>query len=871
MKEQNEAPLSYLYSPPTYITPLNSQEDEKRSDGFLKDAIVSRERLIVWQNNIYTELKHPCTIVEFKPVYREQNDVKQLEMVKNCRLDAPLSHNRVCRNIRKIFGSKQCYLCDDLLVRLFANADVENLEASFNKNKKAFLETEIADKYYKHAHLIPKFERDSLRGHIRVVCPMSGYVELIFPIVVEGTILGVLFVGQLSLKSRQTGEHCEVNVRRAFLHSDDIYLKAADGGPSKLQQYIFEVKRRGKEYYLREDCNDVDGIVKYLLSPVKPSQKYLPIFIDSDDELYEAGINEDKLLDDNKSGKNEYSLFIENAVKYVKFLEAQLIQELIDVRGKYILSRVETARKEFFNEWNQRREEFSDALSAEPLRSFWDMPKKVLDKLLIEFDIPYTTILGTSEIHPLDPIDDMISATRLKEAMLKPLMLSRRLNSTLSAKKKDIYFDMQKIDVNALPNMPKICYEDDPLFEGMVYNEHKFSSNDTSHLIYFPTIGKQRLPLLTLVVYPKASELDTAKMVTGNLQNLLTSIFYVYSSLVGYIAENRAENTMILYRHEAAQIAAGIKNINNLYLNANGIHHDHYKRSKKKQQDVHDDIARFTLLLSSMSERIRIIQGRHEVNESSFEAIRVIKEVLNNWTSAYSPEKDALYLEFDVPKSRENDNYRPIIATDRVLLNQIVFNIFGNAIKYAFKGTTIYLDYSRYFEYGLEKMIIIKNYGIGIHLKGKEKSRLFELYYREPHAMDYSDDSCGIGLYVAKKAVDYLGGNINYFVEKVSNFVVPYLKPFLEMVKRGIIKRNEISPIDGLSVADYEKEVQKELETLQREGIFAKVVSGKDIMTEAIEGIEMYPVTSEEIKACILARKPTYEVRFEVSLYAKSS
>lgn len=267
---------------------------------------------------------------------------------------------------------------------------------------------------------------------------------------------------------------------------------------------------------------------------------------------------------------------------------------------------------------------------------------------------------------------------------------------------------------------------------------------------------------------------------------------------------------MILYRHETSQIAAGIDNINKLFLNPDSEFYIS-KQNSNKQKDIYNDIERFILLLSSMSQRIKIIQGRHKLNKREFEEIWVIKEVFMNWVSAFSTIKDARYLEFIIPETNQYDKLRPRIISDQVLLNQIVFNLFGNAIKYAYKGTIIHLDYKLPFKLSQQKTIKITNYGIGIT---NDHNLPYELYYTEDKGKKYSADSNGIGLYVVKKAVEMLDGDRNHHSEEIAPFVIPYMEPFLNYIKMGEISRDELSFFDNKPVSEYEKEVKQQLEII---------------------------------------------------------
>lgn len=871
-KDEGLRKIAYLYHTPKYITPEKDPGSIGVSDDFLKDAIVSKDILTIWQNHVCGTLNYATTIIEFKPNTPDGGKFKSKDMVKLCRNDSQLahiSHKRVCQNIHTCLGNMRCYMCDDLLARLFENADTkedphtkivkvdkksieENIYASFKKSKagKSF--------YANYPHIIPVPEDDFLHGHVRTVCPMSGYIELAFPIVVYNRIIGVLFVGQISLKSRQDDEK---NIRRAFLISPDIH--------KELQGYLNEIKSEGCSSKL----NTVDKIINYLVdSPEDKVDNYFPITMDNDEKNAIIKPGERPVFNDSYGNPNEYEAFIngngeqKGIIHSIKDLETLLENELKRVREKYVRYNIEQARVGFYKE--RQDMEHEDILSGKSLQDFWKLPREVMGKLVDSLDILCIAILGMPEITPVDLSNKPLEETLSTKSRLETLLLCSNFNSANTpARKNDICFNLPETIVNEIPESPTIYYNDSEMHKGVAYADELITNamkrlNNICHLLYFPMIGKKELPIISIVFYRADMPHEIAKMVTNNLQYLLTSIFYVFSSIVGYTAESRSENTMILYRHETSQVAAGIDSINSLYLDPDSKLRINIYRNKRGRRDIYQNINRFTLLLSSMSQRIKIIQGRHELKKENFKPINIIEEIFENWTNAYSSTKEARYLKFDMPEEDPDNDLRPMIVSDKVLLNQIVFNLFGNAVKYAYRGTTIYLDYSRPFEESSEKKITIKDYGIGINTKDTEE--LYKLYYVEDHAKKLSDNSNGIGLYVVKRVVELLHGNKNHSSNPVSSFVIPYMEPFLKLIEEGKISRDERSPIDGKPASEYEAEIRRELEKIRENGTFEKVVSGEDVM---VEGENKYSLTVEQIKDAIFAREKTYEVTFEVMLY----
>jgi len=922
--------ISYLYSPPKHITPLG--EPPESINAFLEDAIVRRDMLTTLQNNMCAELRYPITIVELKPCRHPDNEKKSINLVKACRNDSNLdvvSHRRVCRNLRKCLGAKRCFLCDDLIARLFENVKVSNMGKDVVRNIGKFKESLVGKKFYSRVegksrvyydHLMPIFEDDAPHCYIKTICPMSGYTELAFPIIVDDSVMGVVFIGQISVKTRQKGydwnkeAFVEESVRDAFLNSIDVQ--------QKLQEYIDEVPKRKAK--LHPKCKTKEEITDYLLSPDVPNkdEPHLPIDIDAPDTRSVGVTKSDErlILDDtagNYNKPNSYEKFIEDVSLSVKDFEKRLQDELKRAREKYIYDYINGdngAQHIFYKNMKDVQEMLNkDAFSSKPLQKFWKILEDVMSELIDALEISNVTIFGTSEIHPTPSGNSKLNT----ENRLEPLM-----SSGFIAKNEGIYFDMSMVDSATIPNpnKPEEFYNDSsPFHNGIQCQDDSIKkklSNSIKHLMSFPMSGKKRLPLVTLILYnSKDKPSNMTQIVSNNLRNFLTSIFYIYSSIIGFIAESRASNAMMIYRHETSQLAAAINKINLRYIKpensiiavsrqnssavfetiqecvtalnklsemlgtndaSNAVNEqllttifkheisrvssallricDRYFRSysNDKKRDIYEDIYSLSLQLQSISDRIKIIQRRHILDPKKFENIFVIKEVFYRWASAFSLAETARYLEFIMPSTSQRDDLRPSIYSDLVLLNQIVFNIFGNAIKYAYRGTAIYLNYERLFENSRQKIIEIVDYGIEIT---KDQVKPYELYFIDDNAVGYSDESSGMGLFVAKQAVTLLGGEISHTCKKVSDFVVPYIQPFLDICKENPSTASE----------SFIEELKAEQKRLKREGIYQRILSNKRI-TERARGC--IPITESEIIEEIENRTATYEVRFEVTLYA---
>ncbi|MEL7235275.1 MAG: ATP-binding protein, partial [Chloroflexota bacterium] len=95
------------------------------------------------------------------------------------------------------------------------------------------------------------------------------------------------------------------------------------------------------------------------------------------------------------------------------------------------------------------------------------------------------------------------------------------------------------------------------------------------------------------------------------------------------------------------------------------------------------------------------------------------------------------------------------VTSDSNLLQHIFQNLFSNAMKYAAPGQVALCRYHCDDKF---LVVTVEDQGIGIPLE--DQPRLFELFHRARNVGDVS--GTGLGLAIVKRAVDALGGEIEF-------------------------------------------------------------------------------------------------------------
>jgi hypothetical protein len=785
-------PISYLYFPPKYITPLEDEYTPYKK--YLSDAIVPKTLLRDWLSNICMIIRHPISIIEFRD--------------KNPRIYINFSGETfkfICHSLRCCFGVIPCKNFEDTLISLFKGVNATTLENDVNRNIDKLIGLngfDWADLPYSK----PIFVSDKLRGHLEVVCPMSGFKELIFPIIIENKLIGVLFVGQVSLFPNK---NIEKNVRKKYL----------DNKRPELNDYIKKVNNS----FTNSELNTVDKAIELLMNGMQPLYNPFPII--KNDEI-EMNFQYDE-LSNYIDTDNDFKALIDKIIKQLLNLEAKLSAELHNARKEYIHNCINVANDAFYKasisydvNWD---------LSNNVMHKFWEVPKIIIQKLLDMFEIDYAIVFS--------PNDD----THNSKVLIPYIVTFNSQYIQFNAKSK-LKFNLEKVEISKWPKKPQF-YSSGSFMHNCLQGEIT-DINNINPLIFFPAIGGNGLPFVVLFSFNnKKKSKDVIEEILNCLMVFFVNVFYSLSTVISYLAKQQTENTMVMYRHETSQIAAGINSINENRINPNVSKFTNLK----KQADVYEDIARLTFQLGAMSSRIKILQGRHVLEKAYLKDIWIIKEIFHNWLSVFSTIEAQRFIKIHVPRTHKEDELSPRICSDPVLLSQIIYNLLGNALKYSYIGTSIYLDYASPYEGSSEKILSVLNYGIEIT---NDQKLPYELYYTAENARPYSDNSGGIGLYVVKKAVEILGGQITHKCREICKYNVPYMKPYIECVNNGEI------PLDNKKKASVEAEIKR----LEVNGLYNLILSGKNITTT---NFKVFP---DEIQVEIENNK-TYETKFEVIIY----
>jgi len=180
------------------------------------------------------------------------------------------------------------------------------------------------------------------------------------------------------------------------------------------------------------------------------------------------------------------------------------------------------------------------------------------------------------------------------------------------------------------------------------------------------------------------------------------------------------------------------------------------EKGKEYLSDIHESVKRLSSLVDTLLNVSRIQGGHVGIIPREIEIVVFIEEFLQEFTPLCMKKK--LTVHFDKkPKVLKT-------ITDHGALRNIVQSIISNAIEYTPEGGTI--------DVMLEKkkdsfLFTVRDTGIGI--PKEDHAHIFEKFVRASNAKSVKTDGTGLGAFIAKQAVDLLGGKIwfesPYFVE----------------------------------------------------------------------------------------------------------
>jgi len=223
-----------------------------------------------------------------------------------------------------------------------------------------------------------------------------------------------------------------------------------------------------------------------------------------------------------------------------------------------------------------------------------------------------------------------------------------------------------------------------------------------------------------------------------------------------------------LAAHQLRTPLTGISWIAEIFLE-NGRH---TSKDKNYIKDIIFLARRLNNLVEVLLNVSRIESGRIGVKPEPVDLVEFIGDFLREYKAVGEMQKLTIIF-IKHPK-------KLVVVTDANLLNYILQNLFGNALRYTPVGGTVEIVLE---EKKNSVIFAVRDTGIGI--PEKEKGSIFEKFVRASNAVLTRPDGTGLGLFIAQESVRLLGGKV-WFKSKEGEGSTFYVElPIISEVKSG--------------------------------------------------------------------------------------
>jgi signal transduction histidine kinase len=735
-----------------------------------------------------------------------------------------------CTIDEKTKQSKYCGRCDTYHYKLLK---------SRIKNEKC--EEERPDFFYED-YIEPELKIDPTTevNYLEYHCPILGYNEMIFPVIVDDVFLGAVFIGQLLKNDEKAQSIFDEFIRK---HSGEInknegMLPFNKKFPRTHTEFLSVLRTHELEKPIK-----ISGIMNDLI-----------IYLKKDVTLY---------------NDLSYVEFQNKCFKIVKDLN-KFFQLTIDKKREKVL--INTLEKvlniaiDKISRIEPKKKEESKSETTKKTVGYNELKRK-FEFVLRAIYMPTLKELGTKSI-------------RIYGLGKKPIPSIRKnsMELVLSTKReeKNIFIDIVNLPKDIFPKHP---WEPHCVIADCGIANTAGSSTDLAKGFCMLLLYKEWL--VEIEVQEEESRKKIYKVLLRVLEKHITRLLTIYEVDLLEFMSTKHYLTLLLYRHECAKIASAINSKNKLeygklikslkkikgIIKYNDYDYSYQMRDPfcrricklinelniDNLSSVCDDITANVQLIVYMADTIGIITGRLNKETIKFdEAHRMIQ---------FNFVKDILFKcikteELDAALRQNHNEYHVIGTVDgnihqrKRLIDIVFYNLIDNARKYSYWGTKIYINLWDAVEgeeiWDTEKSsvinVIIENYGVKI----EEYPKAFELYNRGSIVTTHIEGD-GLGLFVVKTISDILELNIRYKSEYISEFNVGLIDKYIHQGSNPEL----ILKLDA------------ERKRLIRRKIFDEVVNS--LPSKPISNID---VSNEKLEKYIT--EPTHRVIFEFEIPKKS-
>ena len=450
---------------------------------------------------------------------------------------------------------------------------------------------------------------------------------------------------------------------------------------------------------------------------------------------------------------SDYQLLVSNTNDAVCAFENELMQAANKKRADFIKKTTDDIVATFFSEEMSGKDKRPfHRQHRNELHESWEKFCSAANKLKGEFDLEEVLLFGDGP----EPT--------FSESMTKPVYPNRPANDIALPLKYD-YAKIGDVPRTAV-YAPLNSFENPELLNGLT----GIDNVNNMILIVFPDVV-----LLLCAREMTDAQREIYRYLTNEAANGFSRIYSAVALSASNFLKERLGYTLRMYRHENSHIASRLGNNLQRYFSNDG--QKFLSLNQETQRSVVQDITDTIRSITNMEKTIGIIND--SINEKTAAhqetSVDVIKE-LNKLKSLFSADLLGNNLDIVVDNCTTNPDCSESVLINRDLLELLTYNLIDNAVKYAHRGSNIYICFQKPTIDENCYMLTISNYGPKID----DGDLPYALYYRGASEQHHAVEGDGIGLYVVKRIADILGLSISHECVFLSNYNIPLLSWYLE-------------------------------------------------------------------------------------------
>ena len=713
---------------PLYLAPL---DDNDANNDF--SVLTNRENIRNIAKDICDVLHHPVTILDInRLLQKEDNSSFRIESDLEC-----FSLRYACRVLRKCSGLDRCLSCDKFHAS-FMDTNATAIQQKIN-NTIYNIPSYFYDEYINN---LPKVLTEYNRPIIEYHCPILGYRELLFPIIYSNKMVAALSVGQIVIK--------EDNERQTVAQIKNNFFGKEENNPERIfGRFIDSYNNTNSE---KIDANKI-------LDLIKNSDEML---ITLDNILCCNGtdnINHQCFMNFNTI--DNYHNFIGTVCVTIDKVEDELKKIANRKRKDYFNRTINEFVDQFFTVYRQKVNEIDTTdkhkKSRYELHQAWIELLNVIEKIKRALNLVDITVFGDGEW------------VKIIESSKKSVYPKSKNNG----KKCNWSYDFSLADSKLHTAYDFVHSINNPEIVGGLTSN--VSTDDLLLIVCYDMAIALHVNSLSENIDLYA---DMAEVIGAGIAKINGVIALCSSNLM----RERHVLTLRMNRHESAHISTKLNDNMKRYFPSDGK--IFINQSEDKQRLIVTDMKNTIQLISHMASNIGLITG--SINEKTIigkAAPLDVFDLLYKWQIMFRNELKGRNLDIIIIRNYDRENLTGNYMEDgprnifihSELFELLVYNLVDNAVKYAHRGSIIYISWHKKNTHSNTYELAITSYGP--HMDDGDS--LYELYARGDIAQHQVATGDGIGLYVVKRAAKLLNLSVSHNSQFVSKYHLPLIPWYL--------------------------------------------------------------------------------------------